>query len=106
MTLHELYVALLVGGVVVLASIGATRLASSVGLPSLLLFLGVGLLLGEDVIGLSFDNAQLAQNLGTAALAVILIEGGLTTRWAARAAGSAPRCTPCPTRRAPRCWRC
>ena len=37
--------------------------------------------LGEDGLGLEFDDAQLAQNLGTAALAVILVEGGLTTRW-------------------------
>lgn len=81
MTLEQLYVTLLVGAVVILVSIAATRLASSVGLPSLLLYLAVGLVLGEDVLGIKFDNAQLAQNLGTAALAIILIEGGLTTRW-------------------------
>jgi cell volume regulation protein A len=90
LTLHELYVDLLIGGLVVLASIAATRLASGIGLPSLLLFLGVGVLLGEDVIGLKFDDAQTAQNLGTAALAVILIEGGLTTRWADVRAQLAP----------------
>lgn len=81
MTLHELYVTLLLAAVVVLVSVVATRLASNVGLPSLLLYLGVGVLLGEDVIGIRFNNAQLAQNLGTAALAIILIEGGLATRW-------------------------
>src|SRR3954454_2491538 len=79
LSLHELYLALLAGGVVVLASIGATRVASGLGLPSLLLFLGLGVVLGEDVLGIKFDDAQLAQNLGTAALAVILLEGGLTT---------------------------
>ncbi|MCG7596631.1 potassium/proton antiporter [Mycobacterium sp. PSTR-4-N] len=82
MTLHELYVALFIGGLVLLASIAATRLATGVGLPSLLLFLGVGVLVGEDGLGLDFDNAQLAQDLGTAALGVILVEGGLTTRFA------------------------
>ncbi len=81
MTLHQLYVALFVGGLVLLASIVATRLATGLGLPSLLLFLGVGVLIGEDVIGLSFSDAQLAQGLGTAALGVILVEGGLTTRF-------------------------
>ncbi|HEY7048898.1 MAG TPA: potassium/proton antiporter [Jatrophihabitantaceae bacterium] len=81
MTLEQLYLTLLVGAVVVLVSIGATRVASIVGLPSLLLYLAVGVLLGEDVLGIKFDNAQLAQDLGTAALAIILIEGGLTTRW-------------------------
>ena len=82
MTLQQLYLALLAGGLVLLVSIGATRIASRAGLPSLLLFLGVGVLLGEDVLGLQFQNPQVAQNLGTAALAVILIEGGLTTTWA------------------------
>ncbi|WP_433544232.1 potassium/proton antiporter (plasmid) [Streptomyces sp. CA-294286] len=81
MTLQELYLILLVGGVVLLASIAAARAAHRLGLPSLLLFLGVGVLLGEDVFGLHFDNAALAQSLGTAALAVILVEGGLTTQW-------------------------
>lgn len=82
MSLHELYVVLLIGGLVVLVSIVATRLATRMGLPSLLLFLGVGLLLGESGFGIKFDDAELARNLGTAALAVILVEGGLTTRWA------------------------
>jgi potassium/hydrogen antiporter len=81
MTLQQLYVALLAGGLVVLVSIVATQLAARLGLPSLLLFLGLGVLLGEDVLGIRFDDAQLAQNLGTAALAVILVEGGLTTTW-------------------------
>jgi cell volume regulation protein A len=80
--LQQLYLTMLVGAAVVLVSIAATRLAANVGLPSLVLYLGVGVLLGEDVLGIKFDNAQLAQNLGTAALAVILVEGGLTTRWA------------------------
>ncbi len=81
MTLHQLYVTLLGGGVVLLVSIVATRLGTQVGLPSLLLFLGVGVLLGEDVLGVNFDDAELARNLCTAALAVILVEGGLSTSW-------------------------
>ncbi|OEU95978.1 potassium/proton antiporter [Streptomyces oceani] len=81
MTLQQLYIALLIGGAVLLASIAAARTASRIGLPSLLLFLAVGVVLGEDVIGLPFDDAQLAQNLGTAALAVILVDGGLSTPW-------------------------
>jgi cell volume regulation protein A len=80
-SLEQLYLELFVASVVVLVSIVATRLATGVGLPSLVLYLGVGVVLGEDVLGIKFDNAQLTQNLGTAALAVILIEGGLTTRW-------------------------
>ncbi|OBG83701.1 K+/H+ antiporter [Mycobacterium sp. E136] len=81
MTLQQLYLVLLLAGVVLLASIVATRAASRVGLPSLLLFLGVGVIVGEDGLGLSFDNYLLADHLGTVALAVILVEGGLTTRF-------------------------
>jgi potassium/hydrogen antiporter len=82
MTLQQLYLALLVGGFVLLASIVGTRLATRVGFPSLLLFLLVGVVLGEDGIGVQFDDVELARNVGTAALAVILVEGGLTTRFA------------------------
>ncbi|MBJ8339115.1 potassium/proton antiporter [Antrihabitans sp. YC3-6] len=81
MTLQQLYLALLAGGLVLLASIAATRVASRVGLPSLLLFLAVGVALGEDGLGLNFDDVQLARDLGTIALAIILVEGGLTTRF-------------------------
>jgi len=81
MTLSQLYVALLAGGAVVLASIAAARAAARLGLPSLLLFLALGVGIGEDGLGLEFSDAQLAQNLGTAALAVILVEGGITTKW-------------------------
>ncbi len=81
MSLQQLYLALLVGALVLLASIMATRAATRVGLPSLLLFLGVGVIVGEDVIGLQFDNYLLADHLGTVALAIILIEGGLTTKF-------------------------
>src|SRR3954453_4584107 len=81
MSLHQLYVAMLIAGLVLLASIVATRVTHRAGLPSLLLFLGIGVLLGEDGLGVEFDDVQLARDLGTAALAVILVEGGLTTRF-------------------------
>ncbi|MEU8399213.1 potassium/proton antiporter [Nonomuraea sp. NPDC048892] len=82
MSLLQLYGVLLAGGMVLLAGIAAARTASRLGLPSLLLFLALGVLLGEDVLGIDFDDAQLAQTLGTSALAIILVEGGLSTRWA------------------------
>ncbi|MGV0644275.1 potassium/proton antiporter [Mycolicibacterium sp. XJ2546] len=82
MTLQQLYLVLLAGGLVLLASIVATRAASRIGLPSLLLFLAVGVIVGEDGLGLQFDDYLLADHLGTVALAIILIEGGLTTRFA------------------------
>jgi potassium/hydrogen antiporter len=82
MSLPQLYLALLTGGLVLLISIVATRLTARVGLPSLLLFLAVGVVMGEDGLGLNFDDVELARNFGTAALAIILIEGGLSTRFA------------------------
>lgn len=82
MSLEHLYLATLIGALVLLVSIAGTRVATHVGFPSLLLFLLVGVVVGEDGLGLQFGNVELARDVGTAALAVILIEGGLTTRFA------------------------
>ena len=71
---------LLLGSVVLLVSIGAARLGTRFGLPSLLFFLGLGVLVGE--LGLDFNDADLAHSLGFAALVLILAEGGFTTKWA------------------------
>lgn len=81
MSLWELYVLLAVGAAAILASVGAARLAARLGMPVLLAYLAVGLLLGQDVLGFPFDDAALAQALGLAALAIILVEGGLTTQF-------------------------
>jgi potassium/hydrogen antiporter len=76
-------VALAVGALVVLVAAVALRLADRLGLPSLLLYLALGLVLGEGGPGnIEFEDVQLTQTLGVAALIVILAEGGLTTRWA------------------------
>jgi cell volume regulation protein A len=72
---------LLVGALVLVTAILAVRISVRVGLPSLLAYLGLGVLLGEQFLGIQFDDARLASALGFAALAVILAEGGLTTRW-------------------------
>jgi len=86
----DLGLVLLIGAVVVLAAIMAARLAHGIGLPGLLVFLSLGLALGEAGLGIRFDNAALAQALGLSALVLILAEGGLTTNWAhARAAAPA-----------------
>ncbi|SDR71834.1 potassium/proton antiporter, CPA1 family [Friedmanniella luteola] len=73
---------LLVGAVVVIVAIVAARIGARAGLPSLLLFLGLGMVLGESGFGVRFDDADLARALGFGALVIILAEGGLTTRWA------------------------
>jgi len=71
----------LIGAGVIVTAIVGVRVGSKIGLPSLLLFLGLGILLGDSVLGLHFSDAQLAHDWGMFALAVILAEGGLTTKW-------------------------
>jgi potassium/hydrogen antiporter len=80
---------LLAGAGVVIAAVVAARLAHAAGLPALLVFLGLGLALGESGLGVRFDDAALAEVLGLGALVLILAEGGLTTSWA-RARSAAP----------------
>ncbi|BAS26518.1 potassium/proton antiporter [Limnochorda pilosa] len=71
-----------VAAVVLCAGIFSTKLASRIGVPALVLFIAAGMVLGSDVLGLIyFDDARLAQLVATAALVVILFEGGLQTRW-------------------------
>ncbi|MBY9074360.1 potassium/proton antiporter [Nocardioides sp. WL0053] len=72
---------LLLGAVVMLAAILAVRVSVGVGLPSLLLYLLMGVLLGEAGLGIEFEDANVAHALGFAALVLILAEGGLTTQW-------------------------
>lgn len=81
MTIDQLDVMLLIGACVLLVAVTAVRLSASTALPSLLLYLALGLAIGEDGLGLRFDDAQLTGTLGYAALVLILAEGGLTTRW-------------------------
>ena len=63
------------------------------GLPTLLLYLGIGLLLGEAAIGVEWENTGLTMVLGYAALVLILIEGGLTTSWDSIRSSVAPAIT-------------
>lgn len=81
MSVDQLGTVLLIGAVVLLVAVVAVRLTTRSGLPSLLLFLGLGLLIGEKGLGLRFDDAELTGVLGYCALILILAEGGLTTRW-------------------------
>lgn len=69
-------------GVALLAGVGLTFLSNRLGLPALVLFLGLGMLVGSDGLGLiHFDDANLAQVIGSLALAIILFEGGIRSRW-------------------------
>lgn len=72
---------LAVGGVLA-ASVAVALGAAKSGLPALVAFLGLGMLLGSDGPGgIAFEDAQLAREVGVVALAAILYEGGLSTSW-------------------------
>jgi cell volume regulation protein A len=73
--------ALLAGCGVLLVAILAARGSVRLGLPSLLLYLLIGVGLGDAGLGVEFSDSELANALGFAALVVILAEGGLTTNW-------------------------
>jgi cell volume regulation protein A len=79
--IHELDILLLIGSAVLIAAVLAVRMSVTAGLPSLLAYLGLGLLLGSSGAGIDFADADLAVALGFAALVLILAEGGLTTPW-------------------------
>ena len=71
---------ILIGGILLLIGILSSKFSLRLGLPVLVLFLGVGMLAGEEGIGgLVFSNFVVAHAIGTLALAVILFDGGLRT---------------------------
>ncbi|MGN9765070.1 potassium/proton antiporter [Micromonospora sp. SD12] len=73
--------ALLLGAAVLLVAVGAVRLSTRLGVPSLLAYLALGVAVGETGLGIRFDDVELTRTLGFCALIVIIAEGGLTARW-------------------------
>ncbi len=72
---------LLASSALLLVAVVSVRLADRTGLPSLLIYLAVGLAVGEAGLGVQFSDYEVTSELGLLALALILAEGGLTTRW-------------------------
>ncbi|MFF4408053.1 potassium/proton antiporter [Streptomyces sp. NPDC001262] len=72
---------MLICSLVLLVAVAAVRVSSRSGLPSLLIYLGIGVAIGQDGIGVHFNDVGLTQVIGYAALVVILAEGGLGTKW-------------------------
>jgi potassium/hydrogen antiporter len=68
------------GAAVLLLAVLAVRFSTRLGLPSLLVYLAIGLLIGESGLGIRSSDAPLTAALGIAGLVLILAEGGLTTR--------------------------
>jgi cell volume regulation protein A len=69
-------------GAVLAAGVMAAGLAARLRLPALVLFAGLGMLVGSDGLGfVAFDDYELARLIGTIALVLILFEGGLAAGW-------------------------
>jgi potassium/hydrogen antiporter len=74
---------LIVGSFLLFISILASKISTKLGIPTLLIFLAVGMLAGSEGIGgIGFHNAALAKVLGAVTLTLILFSGGLDTEYA------------------------
>ena len=77
-------VTFIVFSTLVILSILTIKLSNRFGIPSLVLFLAIGMLAGSDGLGgITFDNPSLVRSLGITALVLILFSGGLDTEWSA-----------------------
>ncbi|HEX5663068.1 MAG TPA: cation:proton antiporter, partial [Xanthomonadaceae bacterium] len=87
-SLHAIDQRLLAGALLILAGIASSLLARRFGAPLLLVFLLLGLALGEDGPGgIQYSDTRFTFMVGSLALALILFDGGLRTR-AAQVRGS------------------
>ncbi len=72
---------LLILAILLLLATFSTKLAEKLGIPGLIVFLGLGMIFGNDVLNLIyFDDPLLAETIGTAFLIIILFEGGFSTK--------------------------
>ncbi len=78
----QIEILMMVGALLLLLGIFASKVSSRLGIPSMILFLVVGMMAGSEGIGdINFNNPLLVQSLGIFALSYILFAGGLDTDW-------------------------
>lgn len=92
-SIDDLRIVLTIGAIVLVLAVAAVRLSARTGLPSLLLYLLLGLAIGESGLGLAYEDIETSLVLGYFALILILAEGGLTTSWAEIKESIAPAAT-------------
>ncbi len=72
---------LLVGSILLFISLLVGKTGSRFGVPTLLLFLFIGVIAGTDGVGIQFNSPEIAQTIGVIALNIILFSGGMDTRY-------------------------
>lgn len=79
---YSLEAILFAAALLVTLSVIASRISSRFGIPLLLVFLGIGMLARSDGVGgIAFDNYRMAFAVGSACLALIVFDGGMSTSW-------------------------
>lgn len=87
-------VEILIVGIIILVSLFSIRVSKRLEIPLLIMFLLVGMLAGSEGIGgIYFDNASMAQNIGSLALIFIIFSGGLETKKEDVKSSFYPSCT-------------
>lgn len=73
---------ILLCAVVLILCVFSSKLSNKLGIPTLLLFLALGMLFGSDgIVGISFDRYDYTEKLCSAALVFIMFYGGFGTNW-------------------------
>lgn len=73
---------LIIIAIIIFACVIMNRLTTKIGIPTLLAFIGLGMLFGADgPFGFSFDNYKMTENICTVALIFIMFYGGFGTNW-------------------------
>ncbi|AFL85612.1 NhaP-type Na+(K+)/H+ antiporter [Belliella baltica DSM 15883] len=72
---------LFIGSILLFLSILAGKTSYKFGVPTLVLFLLIGMIAGSDGLGIQFNNPEIAQFIGIVSLNFILFSGGLDTNW-------------------------
>lgn len=73
---------LLTASILILISIFSSKLSLKFGVPTLLIFLGLGMIIGSDGLNvIYFNDYNMAQEVGIVALIYILFDGGINTHW-------------------------
>ena len=73
---------MIIASLVLLISITTSKIFYKFGVPTLLVFIGLGMLFGSDgIVGINFTNYEFAKDISSFALVIIMFYGGFGTNW-------------------------